>query len=477
MEGFSLSNNTDKNKVFLVNQSNLEGRFDSYFYKYDFQLMIESLNNSKFETVPFKKIIKSINNGFDFRDYKDDGIPYIKVANVKQGEFDFSKIQYIDFSSDEITKNIQLKRGNILLTRKGTYGNALSLDKDYDYVISSEVFYIELKTDLIDSKYLEIFFNSNIGQKQFNRVSIGAIMGSLSQEALKTLKIPLPPKDIQQQIIDLYQIAYTQKQQKEVQAKELLASIDAYLLNELGITLPEKDTSLQSRIFTTSFSEVSGGRFDGYYYQKDFIEFFNCLKKGIYPIKSLKKISKKITSGITPLSGGDAYTNSLDGVPFIRSGNIDIDGDIDFEDLLYLKKEIHEVTMKSSKVEYNDLMIAIVGATIGQVGIYNDTREANINQAIALVRLKEEINHNYVKEVIKSSIGQYNLNRLKRPVARANINLEEISTMQIILPPKEKQDEIAAHIQNIRAQAKQLQEEAKAVLEEAKREAEKMILN
>ena len=89
----------------------------------------------------------------------------------------------------------------------------------------------------------------------------------------------------QTKLVYLYQTAYTQKQQKEAQAKALLASIDAYLLNELGITLPEKDTSLQSRIFTTSFSEVSGGRFDGYYYQKDFIEFFNCLKKGIYLTK------------------------------------------------------------------------------------------------------------------------------------------------------------------------------------------------
>jgi restriction endonuclease S subunit len=132
--------------------------------------------------------------------------------------------------------------------------------------------------------------------------------------------------------------------------------------------------------------------------------------------------------------------------------------------------------MKSSKLIKGDLMIAIVGATIGQVGIYLDEKEANINQAIALVRLNIDINSQYVKEIIKSSIGQMNLNRLKRPVARANINLEEISTMKIVLPPIDKQNQIAAHIENIRSQAKQLQTEAAQILADAKAEVERMIL-
>ena len=125
----------------------------------------------------------------------------------------------------------------------------------------------------------------------------------------------------------------------------------------------------------------------------------------------------------------------------------------------------------------NDLLIAIVGATIEQVGIYLSNEEANINQAIALVRLKENYNIQFVKELIKSSIGQLSLNRLKRPVARANINLEEIGTIRIVLPPIDKQNEIASHILEVRQKAKALQEEGKAILEEAKRKIETMIIN
>ena len=474
MAEFNLSNTADSSKVFLVNQSNLEGRIDSYFYKKDFQLMIESLNNSKFETLPLKKIIKSINNGFDFRDYKDFGIPYIKVANVKQGEFDFNKIQYIDFSSDEITKNIQLKKGNILLTRKGTYGNALSLDKDYDYVISSEVFYIELKTELIDSKYLEIFFNSNIGQKQFNRVSIGAIMGSLSQEALKTLKIPVPPKAIQQQIIDLYQTAYTQKQQKEAQATALLASIDTYLLNELGITLPEKDTSLQSRIFTTMFSEVSGGRFDVFYNDIFYLEIDKKISNCNFPFKRLKKLCYSV-SGVV-YSGND---ERIEGIPILRGNNISLESnELNFDSIRYIRNDIE--LSDDLKLKREDIFMSSASGSkehVGKVAYIEEDLDYYFGGFMMVLRKRNnDYNQKYFFEFLQSNLFRMYLYKNLGGTNINNLNYKMIANLKVPFPPPEKQTEIANHIQGIRAQAKQLKEDAKAVLEGAKQEVEKMIL-
>jgi len=183
MNTYTISNTKlNPNRVFILQKSELEKRLDPEYYGH-----IYNEYDKKLRLKPFKKfshIIKSINNGFDFRDYKDNGTPYLKVANIRKGEFRFDKIQYIDFNSSEISKNIQLKKGNLLLTRKGTFGYAIALEKDYDFVISSEVFYIELLDNTINPKFLEIFFNSEIGQAQFDKNKIGAIMGSLSQETL-----------------------------------------------------------------------------------------------------------------------------------------------------------------------------------------------------------------------------------------------------------------------------------------------------
>jgi len=194
-------NNLLVNRIFKSRIGSLSGnRMDCYFY---FTEDVEiHLNNGTYETEKFSRLTNSIINGFDFREYVHEGTPYIKVANIRKGEFDFSRIQFIERDSTFIKKSIQLRKDNLLLTRKGTYGYALCLDKDYNYVISSEIFYIEIKHNMVNAKYLEIFLNSQIGQLQFDRVKIGAIMGSLSQEAVKSLRIPLPPLEKQNEIVD-----------------------------------------------------------------------------------------------------------------------------------------------------------------------------------------------------------------------------------------------------------------------------------
>ncbi|MGQ0827695.1 MAG: restriction endonuclease subunit S [Bacteroidota bacterium] len=225
---------TLKDRIFKSTLSKVSGnRFDcDYYFNEEIEIQI---NNGTYKSVSFSSLFNSLINGYDFRDYKEFGTPYIKVANVRKGNFDFTKMQYIECDTTEISKAIQLKKGNILLTRKGTYGYSLYLEEDLDYVISSEIFYIELKHDKINSQFLEIFFNSVVGQKQFERVKIGAIMGSLSQEAVKSLRISLPPIDKQKEIADHIVGIRQQAQQLKDKTKGLLKKaseeIEEILLN------------------------------------------------------------------------------------------------------------------------------------------------------------------------------------------------------------------------------------------------------
>jgi restriction endonuclease S subunit len=133
--------------------------------------------------------------------------------------------------------------------------------------------------------------------------------------------------------------------------------------------------------------------------------------------------------------------------------------------------------LKSSHLKQGDLLIAIVGATIGEIGIYNHEREGNINQAIALVRLSDEVISSFAKEFFKSSIGKFILDRAKRPVARANINLDEIGALPIPVPSLDKQKEIADHISDIRNQAQTLKDKTKEALTKASEEIEEILLN
>lgn len=218
----------------------------------------------------------------------------------------------------------------------------------------------------------------------------------------------------------------------------------------------------KDRVFILQKSELEK-RWDTYYYLPEFIVLEEKLKNK--NIKKISQIAERIFSGSTPLSKGDAYTdNKVDGIPFVRSGDFTIEGTINFEDLVYLKEEVHNTQLKSSKLKRNDLLFAIVGATIGKVGVYKNDKPANINQAICAVRLKKEFNVDYLNAYFQTSIGQKLIDRIKRPVARANVNIDEISTLPVIIPNNETQQKIISIFNNSLAQKQQNEAEADKLL-------------
>ena len=472
-----LSKTISKDKIFIVKRSSIDNRLDAQYYSANLDLS----GFVKLSSVAIVKGGKRIPKGYG---YSEDATPYhyLRVADMDSDvPVEVNSLMHISNEVFDILERYEINEGELAISIAGTIGKTAIL-KDIPagerVILTENCAKILVKPNIeFLSDYLKICLELPIVKKQLDLNYIQTTIPKLGLDKIVGIKLPpIPSMQKQQEIVDYINEAYAQKQAKEAEAQQLLDSIDSYILKELGITLPNLKAELNDRVFYVNYSELSN-RLDPYYSLKYFQQSFEAIHLGKYPIVSLKSLTTLITSGITPKSGGDAYVDDrLNGIPFIRSGNINIDGELDFNDLLYIRPNIHNTIMKSSQVRKNDLMIAIVGATIGQVGIYVFDNEANINQAIALVRLKDGINVEYVKELIKSSIGQLSLNRLKRPVARANINLEEIATIQVILPPFEVQQKIATQIQSIRQQAKALQAEGKAILVDAKRKVEQMIM-
>ncbi|MBQ8257106.1 MAG: restriction endonuclease subunit S [Bacteroidaceae bacterium] len=472
---YQVPQHIDKDKIFIIQKSEIDGRLDPKMALYN-----KSVQHALFPMVKLKRLLLSkpqygANEAGIIRDNNEQP-RYIRITDIDENGL---------MSPDELGATVAnldgkyiLNENDIVIARSGaTVGKAyIHRHLPYTCVYAGYLIRFVVDSEKILPNYLFAYTQLSPYKEWVNAIQRPSAQPNINAEEYQSLEIPLPNLSKQQEIVDYINAAYAQKQAKEAEALQLLDSIDSYILKELGITLPNLKAELNDRVFYVNYSELSN-RLDPYYSLKYFQQSFEAIHLGKYPIVSLKSLTTLITSGITPKSGGDAYVDDrLNGIPFIRSGNINIDGELDFNDLLYIRPNIHNTIMKSSQVRKNDLMIAIVGATIGQVGIYVFDNEANINQAIALVRLKDGINVEYVKELIKSSIGQLSLNRLKRPVARANINLEEIATIQVVLPPFEVQQKIATQIQSIRQQAKALQAEGKAILEDAKRKVEQMII-
>ncbi|MDG4655316.1 hypothetical protein, partial [Chryseobacterium arthrosphaerae] len=199
---------------------------------------------------------------------------------------------------------------------------------------------------------------------------IGAIMGSLSQDAIKSLKIPLPPLDVQQEIINSYESAYKQKEKKESEAKELLKSIDLYLLNELGITLPEKDNTLKNRVFITQLKEVTGGRFDPKLYDKT----TTSLKQAIKDIDLEKFKVEKLRTFIVQSFAGDwgiedneeNYSQEYEKCLVIRATEFDNDFNLNLDNSRVKFRLIKKDKISKIDIQENDLLIEKSGGSPDQ---------------------------------------------------------------------------------------------------------------
>ena len=283
-------------------------------------------------------------------------------------------------------------------------------------------------------------------------------------ELLRSLKVPLPPKEIQQQIVDLYNNAVKEKQAKEQEAQNLLASIDEYLLKELGIELSEKNAG-HERYFEVSIVDLTGGRLDPYYYRLEFRNLFETIKN-----KSITKLRDYITSINYGASVSNSYVEK--GIPFLRIKDL-LPNEIQKNAIVFLPEEMTG-QLQSSLVHTNDFLISRSG-TIGMTAIVYNEFDSFAFGSFMIRFSTENINREFLSYYINSTIGQYYFKRNKIGAIQGNITIPTIKDLPVPDISLEKQNEIVEHIQSVRAKAKQLQCEAIAGLEQAKKEVEQLI--
>lgn len=464
--------------VFLLSSNELENRWDVLYYLHN---LTSLLKNTKYEIVSLKNVIKYAKSGFasgkQDQSNANDGIIQIRPTNLDEnGILKFEKNIYVPKNLIETRETLQ--KGEVLFNNTNSQelvGKTTYFDLDGNYFCSNHITRI-LCNKKIYPQYLMHLLNLYQSKKIFfNTCTNWNNQSGVGLDLLLSYKIPLPPKQNQQQIIDIMDNAYQVKKDKEQQAKGLLDSIDEYLLDELGIVMPAKsNNTLENRIFMQSFSNISDTRFDPSYHQKYYQDLEKALENGKYSLKTLGKITTLIASGSTPKSKGEDYEKNGK-YYFLRLVNFDSNFGIDLQNALFVKEYIYNGELSRVKLKYGDILFGIAGS-LGKVAQYNYNFLAVVNQAIAILRFKEDILSEFVLYILYSCIVQYQITRLKRPVAQPNINTQELKSVIIPLPPLAVQEQIVREINKRIERAKTLQQEAKEILESAKKQVENMIL-
>lgn len=154
----------------------------------------------------------------------------------------------------------------------------------------------------------------------------------------------------------------------------------------------------------------------------------------------LKRHTTKIGSGITPRGGESTYKAT--GIPFIRSQNV-LTNRLDFSDIAFIDEKQHE-KMSASKVYPGDVLLNITGASIGRSCVVPpEITEANVNQHVCVIRLKENIDANLLSTYLNSWFGQKQIWSFQSGGSREGLNYQQIGSFDVPHPPLSEQKAIA----------------------------------
>lgn len=464
----------NKSRVFILQKSELEKRLDPFYYVPEL-LELEKKVLAK-EPKKLRDYVVGISSGATpkttesekYYSEKENGIPFLRVQNLSPtGILEFDDCKYINEETHNgMLKRSQVKEGDLLvkITGVGRMAVASVAPVGFEGNINQHVCVIRTGNKEI-SETLAAFLNSDIGEKLASRRATGGTRPALDYPAL--LSIPIIED---KRILEITSKVVEQKKQNEAEAEKLLSSIDDYLLNELGIKLPEPpENTLKNRMFTRTLSEIQNKRVDPFFHQDKFINNLTAISNGKYPVKQLRVIiSGNLIKGSLPKQDEKDGEYSV-----VQINSINADGTIALDDLLTAKN----IFSNQQKLKVGDVLVVITGATIGKIAFWNYEGDYFLGGDIVKFQTNSLSDNAFVYHFLRCSLMQTEIKRNITGATNGHLAPEDISHLPIPVPPLDKQIVIAEHITSIRQQAQQLKDKTKEALKKASEEIEKILLN
>ena len=444
-------------KIFSAHLREMTERCDPAYFLPEYQEYEKRLKDCGLPLFRLSRWIESIDSGIGIYDLSDKaGWRYLNVNNIVSGGIDAEKCGYVSTPPNTNEVNV-INCGDIVTGRVGTIGVFVKYADETPAYISDNVFRIRLKD--CDSDYILAVLNSTIVQNQIERTAKGSLQRVVNKQTIRNLKIPLPPPEVQREIVAELDAAYAAKRKADEKAAQLLASIDDMVLKELGIAkLPKPDTSLFSRIFTVPARKVANMTLapDHYF---DAIDF----SKAKYPcerfverieidpsfgleqitklvpmesvsaewcvIESIEDISPDATQGYSTFRGGDVIWARI--TPCMENGKSAV------------------VEAEPSECFCGSTEFLVFRPKDDKVNPYY------LQSLLHLKRFREVAAHNFT-----GTSGHQ------------RVTAVFFKTISIPIPPRSVQDRIASMASSIRTDARKLKADATAALDAAKRAIE-----
>lgn len=435
----------------LLSELGQEMRFDSEYWEPTY-LRNEDLLKSKKHTQT-KQLAPIIQYGISIAMNETGiGYPILKMDNIMDMLAEDKDSKFADISAKTF-QHFELKKFDVLFNRVNSdefVGRTGIYLLDGEHTFASYLVKVDTQKPHTNC-YLTTFLNCKYGKISLQRVKRRAVnQANINAKELSNLNIPLPTEPFQKAIQELV----VEAQKQKVLSEKLYKEAEEILLNELGLlnwkpktvsfTYHGIEFEVIDSISEKNFNEANdNSRFDAEFWEPQYEEVNKAFDK--FPRKRIGSlVSYPISSGATPKAGGDDYTNKDNGVPFLRAVDLS-DGRVMTSDFIYIKPKVHSGFLKRTQLKNNDILLSIAG-TVGRCALFDHNVEANINQALSIIRLPDEkiVKRLYLVVLFNSYVGGKFIARTARQGLQTNLNLREVASLEIPIIPIKIQEKISS---------------------------------
>ena len=342
--------------------------------------------------------------GFNYTDF---GINFIKVESISEsGCFLVDNFAHVSDDCHNALLRSQLKERDLLFSIAGALGRTAIVNKSILPANTNQalaIIRLKDKSDLF-LRFLQCYFRSMKVKNYIDSIKVGVAQMNLSLGQLKDFPIIIPPLSEQSRIVE---------------ELDLLSNI----IEKKRQQLSELDNLAQS-IFYDMFGDP-------------------VTNEKSWEVKKLGEVCKTSSGGTPSKSHSEYYEGGI--IPWLRSGEVN---------QMYISKTelfITEEGLANSSAKWfpeNTVVIAMYGATVGQVGIL--CKMMTTNQAICGIFPNESFIPIYLYHFLLSKKEEYI--KLASGGAQPNISQNIIRDTLVCCPKKELQQLFAKKIEAIEKQ-------------------------
>lgn len=168
----------------------------------------------EYKTIKLGEII-DIQNGYGFKssDFKDSGVPVLKIKNIKPNKILLDDLSYISEELSNEKKQAIIQKNDILITMTGNridgspdswVGKVALFNKKGKYMLNQRISSIRVNEEVADTRFIAYLLSSWRSQVYFiKRANSSGGQANISPDIVKNLVIKLPPLQEQKRISNL----------------------------------------------------------------------------------------------------------------------------------------------------------------------------------------------------------------------------------------------------------------------------------